>query len=75
MEIYEAEDCRRIVNVLEKNGYIVTMEEAHELWQKHSTDYCAGWLMMDDKDEDLFKILEKTFNIEVDNYHLIFKQL
>lgn len=57
MEIYEAADCRRIVNVLEKHGYILTMKEAHDIWSLFSIDMDAGWIDLDKQDGDLFNTI------------------
>lgn len=75
MEDYKVEDCRRIVNLLESIGYIVTMEEAHRLWSMHSDDYCAGWLSMSEEDEDVLRELNKLLITGYDNRNIVFKVL
>lgn len=48
------DDCRRIQNILKKEGYTITLNECEELWEAYSDNYCAGWLILKDyKDEDI----------------------
>jgi hypothetical protein len=54
MEAFEAKDCRRIVNVLEERGYILTMKEAWDIWSAYSMDMDAGWIGLDAGNESLF---------------------
>jgi len=55
MEKPEAKDCRRIVNVMEEQGYIITMKEAWDIWSAYSMDMDAGWIGITETDENLFK--------------------
>ena len=34
----------------ERKGAILTPRQCYELWQEHSDDYCAGWLVFRDRD-------------------------
>lgn len=42
------EDISRIVKVFADQGYEITRHQARRMWEKHSEDYCAGWLSMED---------------------------
>ena len=44
----ETADCEHIVKVCAANGLKITVGEARAAWQKHSTDWCAGWLVLPD---------------------------
>jgi hypothetical protein len=63
--IRHPDDCIKIQSILNVHGCMATMEECQELWERHSEDYCAGWLMIDSySDENIWNILlpylEKT---------------
>jgi len=47
-------DCKRIQNILEKNGYRASLEDCEKLWDKHSDSMCAGWIILPDDDEDVY---------------------
>lgn len=51
------EDTKRIVKVSFDNGVILSLKEAEDLWQEHSSGMAAGWLYLPNKDEDLWAIL------------------
>lgn len=51
------EDIIRIKNVMKTKGVELTTEEADELWNIHSDDYCAQWLGLPDDDEKLVEII------------------
>lgn len=55
-------DLIRIQNLCLKNNIIITKEQALKLWDKHSEDYCACWLMLDDNDETLWGIIEELID-------------
>jgi len=48
------EDVRRIVRVCEQNGFLITYDDAKDIWQSHSEDYAAGWLILPKDDQSLF---------------------
>jgi len=47
-------DCKRIQNILEKNGYRASLEDCEKLWDKYSDSMCAGWIILPDDDEDVY---------------------
>lgn len=49
----EHRDAQRIVDAFARHGVACGLIDAHTLWEMHSEDYCAGWLIMPSKDEDL----------------------
>jgi hypothetical protein len=50
-------DCVRIKDLAKEIGYNITVEEACTIWEEHSEDYCAGWLILRD-DESIKKIID-----------------
>jgi len=51
-------DVERIVKVLVSAGYIVTPQEAENMWHKYSDSYAAIWLFLPNDDEELLRCLE-----------------
>ena len=51
------DDVRRIVEVLDSKGIIITPSEADKLWDIHSDEWCASWLILPSNDDELFKII------------------
>ena len=47
-------DCKRIQNILEKNGYRASLEDCEKLWDKYSDSMAAGWMNLPDNDDDVF---------------------
>ena len=54
---YTYADIMRIINVCAKHNVEITPDEAEELWNIYSDDYCAQWLGLPDSDEHLFEII------------------
>ncbi len=55
---YFAVDVARIVSVCAKNGMEVSSGDARALWERHSDDRAAGWLIIRD-DEEIIEAAEK----------------
>ena len=51
------DDVYRIWVALVRAGYDVTLRDAEDLWEHHSADWCAGWLELPEKDEDIIGTL------------------
>lgn len=51
------DDIKRIVRVCAHNGVIITLKEAEEAWEHYSETLAAGWLILPDSDEELWKII------------------
>ena len=45
------EDCVRIQTLARSLGYNITMDQASDIWEKHSDTFCAGWLCLGDDEE------------------------
>ncbi|RKZ94985.1 MAG: hypothetical protein DRQ40_04700 [Gammaproteobacteria bacterium] len=55
-------DILRLRTVFADNGFSITQEQASQLWQMHSENWAAGWLVMDGyTDKQLFKALDGLF--------------
>lgn len=52
------EDIIRIQRVLLKHGWESTYKECSDLWENHSADVRAGWLLLPKSDEELWNELE-----------------
>ena len=48
-------DVERICDVCAAAGYDITGRTAYRLWQKHSDNYAAGWLMLPESNQDLLE--------------------
>jgi hypothetical protein len=45
------EDCARIQTLARTLGFNITLDEASDIWEKHSETFCAGWLYLGNDDE------------------------
>jgi hypothetical protein len=53
-------DCEIIQRVLIANGYVnAGLNDAFVLWGQYSDDYCAGWLILPDNDEEIFNCIKR----------------
>jgi len=48
-------DIDRIVNIFADRGYEITRSDALKSWEMFSDSYAAGWMILDENDEDVFK--------------------
>lgn len=55
------EDCNRIQAALMDHGYYATIDQCEELWELHSEDMAAGWLIVSERGEDIYKELKPYF--------------
>jgi hypothetical protein len=55
-------DCQRLQSLALSNGYLLSLNECYKLWDNHSYNMAAGWLMMPEKDGDLW--MEISHKIE-----------
>ena len=62
------EDVKRIVEVLKEKDIEVNPNEAEDIWDLYSDDYCAQWLGLPSDDEKVFEIVieyaKKKYGIE-----------
>ena len=49
------EDVKRIGKILFEKGYWGTPDECQTLWEMYSDDLCAGWLILPEDDELVYK--------------------
>ena len=57
----EISDGQHIVELFAERGYEISLIDAIDSWQQHSTAHCAGWLFLPDDDEATFNILFSHF--------------
>ena len=50
-------DCLHIQALAAELGYKITLEEARAIWESHSEDYAANWLVME-SDTDIKAVIE-----------------
>ena len=54
------EDIMRIRKVMKDRGIEITIAEADSLWSSHSDEWCAGWLVLPDDDNELARLIIDT---------------
>lgn len=52
------EDVERIQQVCLKNGYAADLEDCAGIWSEYSDSYAAGWLGLDEDDDDLWRTIK-----------------
>jgi hypothetical protein len=62
-------DIDSIVLVAYKNGYDIDREDAQLVWEEHSEDYAAGWLMLEPEEDILFYLKKYCNEVEVFDLH------
>lgn len=60
-------DCERMVRVLAERGLDASIEQVRQLWEQYSERSAAGWLMLEEEDDDLFRILRSGFTVDGDS--------
>lgn len=61
------DDVKTIRAAIVKNGYFCTLEEASDIWDKYSDNYCASWLMLPKDNESIMAIIKETVLEEFNN--------
>lgn len=56
------DDVRKIVKVFDAKGYRIAEEDARAAWEKYSETMCAGWLILPEKNEDIFNAIIEYFD-------------
>ena len=51
-------DCERIADVALRHRYLLTVEQAEDLWNDFSETFAAGWLSLPEDDEELWRDIE-----------------
>ena len=49
---YHKDDCERIQKVLLKKGYLSTLNNCYDLWDKFSDSMAAVWINVPEDDDD-----------------------
>jgi len=65
IDIYTGEwldDVRRIQKILLENDYEATLQECESLWNAYSDSMCAGWMMLDDIDYNVYMNISHYIN-------------
>ena len=52
-----AQDCIRIMEILNKNSVVCSYYEAYIAWDNYSDSLCASWIILPESDEEIFNIL------------------
>lgn len=52
--IYRPDDVRRISEILNARGYFADDIDIQKAWTDFSDNYCAGWLILPDDDEEVY---------------------
>jgi hypothetical protein len=65
IDIDDIKDCKRIQQILLDHGYEASLKECQKLWQKRSDDWCAGWLILPDSDDEIWSDLESVVESKV----------
>jgi len=51
-------DCKFIQKIIKKNcNADLPLRDCNEMWNDHSEDYCAGWLIVNDDPECIDEII------------------
>lgn len=48
-------DCVRIQKILAERGYRASLSDCEKLWDRFSDSMCAGWMILNENDEDVFQ--------------------
>lgn len=57
------EDVERIKRILLERGYRATCKQCEELWEAYSDSMCAGWMYLDEDDEDVFNNIRSRISL------------
>lgn len=59
---YDPEDDKeleRLINVAGANGWHLSKKLAGLIWRDHSDDWCASWLILPERDEEIWRYLKE----------------
>jgi hypothetical protein len=56
-------DCKRIQQILLDHYWEATLAECQRLWQDHSDNMWAGWLVLPEDDEEVWEALQTCSRI------------
>jgi len=54
-------DILRIQRVLIDKGYYAENSQCRRIWQLHSEEYAAGWLILPNTDEEIYESIRPHF--------------
>lgn len=53
------EDIELLQSVATKNGLSLTNDQLETIWERHSDDYCASWLIVSNDEDFILKIINE----------------
>jgi hypothetical protein len=57
------DDCKRIQCVANELKFDFSLRDAEDFWEWFSDEYyCAGWMILPEKDAELRQLLEENYN-------------
>lgn len=59
-------DVTRIQLLCYNRGYLVSLEDCAMLWETYSDRYTAGWLQLDETDDEVFEHIKSVDLLEFD---------
>jgi hypothetical protein len=63
---HHLDDCVRIA--LSKHGYLATLDQSRELWERYSTSMEAGWMILPEEDSEIISRISGYFETEEEIY-------
>ena len=60
-----ASDIDSIVLVAYKNGYYIDRDDAQMVWEEHSENMAAGWLMLEPEEDILYYLKQYCNEVNV----------
>ena len=60
----EAAAVHRIMAAMANEGYLVTWNQAIDLWQKYSESMAAGWMALPETDGELLECIRPFFIVK-----------
>ncbi|MHB0800461.1 hypothetical protein PVK73_12345 [Bacillus thuringiensis] len=58
MDTYE-QDVALLVKAYRLEGYVITNEQAEDIWSEYSNELYASWMMMGNKTDGLYETTKK----------------
>ncbi len=56
-------DCEKIQIVLLKKGYIPTLNDCYDLWDKFSDSMAAGWINLPEDEEEIWYSINSYIDV------------
>jgi hypothetical protein len=55
--VYCMEDCQRLQRIALAHNFELTLLQCQEIWQAHSDDWSAGWLILTESDDETWEYM------------------